>query len=299
MGKRSWLAACCLLLTGCGSGVIGGTVPAPEPVPASPTATISHGNRNGPVATPPPFLVRYGETQLELAPFTYCYRSGCVDGFDDAPVSIGSPEEIFVLVQVEDFDELVVTQAAGDDVCARTIPAEVESLGGGWWRVRPRGPAADYRLSIFASGDGAGDMVADLRWRNPSDQPMPEPDAGLTLIVDHDGRPDSYGLELYLTGLETTPDRASARITVTAANGRSLTFDATRATAGCEADGTVRWDGPADQAKRAAGLGDFPFTMRVEVVLDGVTHVATATYPDDQIKETESSLPLRFEPPLN
>lgn len=111
---------------------------------------------------------------LVLAPYTFCYSTattgGCADGIDNDPPSIGSPGEIFVFVPVEQFDELVVHQTTEDDLSGATVTAEAEFLGSGWWVVRPRGPADDYRVSIFASDTdtGVGDMVADVRWQTPS-----------------------------------------------------------------------------------------------------------------------------------
>jgi hypothetical protein len=62
-------------------------------------------------------------------------------------------------------DQLVVTQAVGRGTCSTL--AQTRRLGGGWWSVRPAGRAGLYRVSLFASGDNAGDMVADLLWRTP------------------------------------------------------------------------------------------------------------------------------------
>jgi hypothetical protein len=271
----------------------------PAGVLADPTETITHGvPHNSSVEQPPPFRVRYGGTELHLLPFTYCYKSGCVDGYDDDPPSIGSPAEIFVFVPVPGMDQLTVDQrGAGGDPCAgRTVAALVTSLGEGWYSVRPRGPADEYLVDIFASG--AGDMVASVRWTTPSDQPLPDPAARLALIADHDGRPDSYGLELAITNLAASPAQYSATITVTAGNGESMTFDATPADSTCVGEGTVLFSGPADKALAASRMGDFPFTMTVALVLDGVTHVATATYPDDEIEGSEPSVRLEFTPPL-
>lgn len=269
----------------------------PAAVPAA-TVTISGGPRHGPeIEQPPPFLVRYGGTELRLFPHTYCYARGCADGFDDDPPSIGSPEEIYVFVPVAGFTNLVVDQVEGEYCVGRQVRAEAVPLGEGWWSVRPRGPAGDYAVTLFASGS-PGDMIGKLLWRTPSDRPLPEPTARLALIADHDGRPDSYGLELVVENLPATPAQVSATITVTAGNGQAMTFDATRSGEGCEGEGRLSFDGPDDLAVQASRLGDFPFTTRVELVLDGVTHVATAVYPDDEIEGNEPSVPLHFDPPL-
>jgi hypothetical protein len=152
------------LLAGCAESTAG---PPPASVP-SPTATATHGNKwpeGGEMEQPGPFEVRYDDEALVLYPYTFCYDNGCADGFDDDPPSVGSPEQIYVDVPVAGFTELDVSQMTGDDDDpGETFEADVEPLGGGWWRVTPGGPADTYSVELFASGDGAGDMVADVRW---------------------------------------------------------------------------------------------------------------------------------------
>lgn len=101
---------------------------------------------------------------------SYCYNGAtmgvCADGFDTDPPSIGSPAEIVVFVPVSGMNQLSVTQIIGKGECGG-LDAPARPLGGGWWSVQPSGPAANYRVSLFASGDGAGDMVADVLWRTP------------------------------------------------------------------------------------------------------------------------------------
>jgi hypothetical protein len=271
--------------------------------------TVTHAINNGD-QEPPPFRVRYGGTELVLDAATFCYTNMCVDGWDNDPPSVGSPEEIFVFAPVRQFDQLTVGQTgesqAGEeatgpaeqsDCAGRRVEADVESLGDGWWRVRPRGPAGTYRFSIFAGG-GGGDMIGDVRWTTPSNRPLPEPAARLALIADHDGRPDSYGLELMVTNLTASPTQYAATITVTAGNGQSLAFEAVPAPDACLGEGAIFFDGPDDQATAAAALGDFPFTTTVELELDGVLYTATAKYPDDEIEGQEPSVALEFDPPL-
>jgi len=293
------------LLAGCagaeGPQPVGGEVggPAPAGVP-SPTATASHGAWPGEqdLDQPPPFEVRTDDVVLSLYAHTFCHGSGCADGADEDPPSVGSPATLFVRVPVDAFTELSASLHADDDLCdGRAVEAAAAPLGGGWWAVTPRGPAGEYRLSLFAAGDGSGDMVGDVLWTTPGDVALPAPTASLVLLADHDGEPDSYGLELSVRDLPATPAEASARITVTAANGRSATIEAERATE-CVGEGALFFDGPDDEARAAARLGDFPFTTRVALVLDGVEHVATATYPDDEIPGAEPSVALDFSPPL-
>jgi hypothetical protein len=171
----------------------------------------------------------------------------------------------------------------------------VEQTAPGQYLLQPAGHADTYDVTLFGRGDG--DLFVTFRWTTPADGPMPVPEARIAVLADHDGRVDSYGIELELSDLAATPREASAEVTVTAADGESLTFSATRAP-GCMAEGTVYWDGPDQAGLRAATLGAAPFTYLVEVVLDGTAHAATATWPDDQIAGYEPAVSLEFDPPL-
>ncbi|MBA2724773.1 MAG: hypothetical protein H0U53_02185, partial [Actinobacteria bacterium] len=143
-----------------------------------------------------------------------------------------------------------------------------------------------------------GDLFVTFRWTTPSDGPLPEPEARAAILADHDGRVDSYGIELQLTNLAETPKEASATITVEAEDGDSITFDAERAGGDCWPEGTVYWDGPDDKGLEAAKLGDGPFRYVVELTLDGREYVGTATWPEDVIKGNEPSAALEFTPDL-
>ena len=84
---------------------------------------------------------------------------------------------------------------------------------------------------------------------------------------------------------------------MTAANGRSLSFEAVRAR-GCFGEGVVYWDGPDRAGLRAADLAPAPFTYDVVVMLDGVRYAARAAWPADEIQGNEPSVALEFSPPL-
>ncbi len=278
-------------MTGCASLRTPGETPGGLP---EPTQTLVHGQSSG---GPPPFVVRHGDSELRLAPTSWCWQSSCADGHDPDPPSVGSPGEVLVFVPVEEFTQLYVSQRSSDDYCtARTIVNEPVELGDGWWSLTAAGPAEDWIVDVFASGDGVGDMIASFVWATTDDLPLPPPTASLTLIVDHDGAPDSYGLELLVNGLTQTPETATASITVTADNGEALTIEAAPAE-GCVGEGALFFDGPDGPARQAAGLGDFPFTYDVTLTLDGVPYEASAVYPDDAPSQ-EIAVPLEFAPAL-
>lgn len=295
------LAVTLLLVSACGvrTELAGGgdeTLP-PSPVAGMPSPTVTR--TGGPdfgaeMDGPPPFTLRYDEQELVLNPHTWCYASGCVDGISEDPPSVGSPESVLVHVPVERF-ELLATFQSANDPCGRYQQVEPAERSG-WHELRPVGRAGEYVVQLFPHG--TGDMVADFTWQTPVDGPLPKPEARLALIADHDGEPDSYGIELALSNLAETPRRAGATIEVTAANGRSLSFDATRAKDGCHPEGSVYFDGPDAQGKQAASLGDMPFHYEVTLQLDGATYHASADYPADEIEGNEPSVALTFTPSL-
>ena len=206
-------------LTGCGSHV--STTGADDPVPVRAGATTPVGTTtSGPdmtgIEAPPPFRVRADDQEIVLRPYAFCFRNGCADGAPTHVVSVGSPAEVHVFVPVDGWD-LEATVTTGDVQCGRRQTVRPDGADG-WYVLRPVGRAGDQRVDLFARGDG-GDMIAAFDWRTTADGALPEPEAVTALIADHDGRPDSYGVELTLSNLASTPESATARVTVTAANG--------------------------------------------------------------------------------
>jgi hypothetical protein len=250
--------------------------------------------RDGP-EPPPPVTVRTKTTALDLEAWTWCYLRGCADGPQpETPPDIGDASEVEVRFPLEGWTFEATFVPVGV-ACPRRHVLPAEQLTGVTHLVRPAGPADTYDVTLFGRGDG--DLFVTFRWTTASDGPMPIPSARLAILADHDGEVDSYGVELELTNLASTPESAVAGVTVTAADGNALTFDASRAE-GCWPDGTVYWDGPAEAGLEAAQLGPAPFTYDVVVTLDGMRYAAEATWPADQIVGNEPSVNLSFAPQL-
>ena len=284
-----------LLLAGCGGGMADEEVVA-GPTTTSPPATTTATEPVAPTESdaPPPVTVRFFDQSVALRAWTYCYGNLCADGSPPAaPADVGSPEEVLVEFPLPDWSFTASFQPAGKP-CGRIQEAPLEAAGDGRFVLRPAGHAGTYDVTLFGRGDG--DLFTTFRWTTPVDGPLPTPQARLAVLANHDGLVDSYGVELELTNLAATPKQASARITVRAANGADVTFDATRSDLGCLPEGTVYWDGPDEQGMAAAALGQGPFTYEVELVLDGARHVAEATWPGDQIAGNEPSVALHFTP---
>jgi hypothetical protein len=303
------LAALALLLAGCGGETGRGTpIAGPEHAnttagpegdavpPASPFPPVSDEPDEYGVIRPPDVRLRYAGSSVELTPYTFCYGTACVDGSPQQSPHVGSPAEVFLDFALPDW-RFQVTQTPAGRRCGRDVAASVERLGARSFVVRPGGHPGSYRITVFARGPDGGDLATEFRWTTPAEGRLPEPRARLALVADHDGEPDSYGVELSISDLAHTPRRATARITGTAANGRSMSFEATRSR-GCRPEGSVLFDGPDHAGRAVAALGPPPFRYRVVLRLDARRYVAVATWPADEIDGNEPSARLVFHPGL-
>jgi hypothetical protein len=186
---------------------------------------------------------------------------------------------------------------AGDE-CSRVTEVPLERRDDGTFVLRPAGYAGSYDVTLFGQGGDSGDLYVAFRWTTPKDGPLPAPEARLAVLANNRGDIDSYGIELEIKNLVRTPSEASAKITVMAPNGRSVTFDGDQEELDCT-EGTVYWGGPDEEGLAAADLSERgPFQYDVQVQLDGVEYRASATWPDDQIVGNEPSVRLNFEPAL-
>jgi len=248
-------------------------------------------------SAPPPVTVAGGGSEIALEPWTYCWRNGCADGVPPQdPPDLGSPARVTVSFPRPGWSLRADLQPAGEP-CGRVQTVALAPGEDGGSSLAPAGPAGVYDVVLMGSGPG-GDVATSFRWTTPVDGPMPVPSARLAVLADHDGRVDSYGVELALDGLAATPREASATVTVTPAEGDPVTFEATPGTATCLPEGSLRFDGPDAQGLEAAASGPPPFDYEVQLVLDGVEHRATATWPPDEVPDGGPSVELDVAPPL-
>jgi hypothetical protein len=246
---------------------------------------------------PPSVVVSAGGTELTLAPWTYCYRSTCADGMPpDDPPHIGSPDEVAVAFPLGGwtfdafFLPLGATCGRRDTTALDRVTATTHSLG-------PVGEPGEQVVTLFARGQGQGDLFVSFRWTVPEGAPFTVPTATASIVADLDGRMDSYGVELGASHLAATPGEATASVVVTSAGGDAHDIALRRLPNGCD-DATVRFDAPVEDGLRAAALGDPPFTYDVTLTVDGTVHRATAVWPDDVDPECSPCVVLRFDPPL-
>ncbi|MEJ5867998.1 hypothetical protein WDV85_09635 [Pseudokineococcus sp. 5B2Z-1] len=245
---------------------------------------------------PPSVVVRGERDAVALAPWTWCWTNGCVDGLPPQdPTDLGSGEQLLVGFPADGWDFEAVLRPAGQPCGpAQTVPLERTATGE--HRLLPAGPAGSYDVDLLGRGP-QGDVVVTVRWTTEADGPLQSPVASLGVLSQDDGTVDSYGVELLLDDLAATPGRAEADITVTSSEGRSTTLEPTRLVGECDEEGRVDFTGPAEQGQRAAALGTAPLTYDVALLLDGRRHTATATWPDDARAE-DGAVALVFTPAL-
>ena len=251
---------------------------------------------DGPLDGPPPVTIHYGDESAELKPWTFCFKNGCADGSPPEDlVDVGSPEQVRVEYPLKDWDFRASFSPSGE-VCGRDQSAKPEETEDGDFIVRPLGYAGTYDVNLTGRGDG--DLFVTFRWTTPSDGPLPRPRAYIGVLADNDGDVDSYGVELSISNMATTPDSARATITVASSEGNSITFDATKRRRRCVPEGSLSWNGPNEKGLEAAELGGPPFQYDVVLTLDGKRYRARATWPDDQIPWLQPYTTLRFRPKL-
>ena len=254
-------------------------------------------DRAGDDLVPPPAVrVHYGDESTALQPWIWCYLSACADGAPPPnPLEVGSPEQIFVEYPLDHWRFTANFQPAGEP-CPRTFPARLEETKPGRFVLTPAGYADEYDVHLFGQGP-EGDASTTFRWTTTFDGPLPTPSANVSIIAAGAAQSDSYGVEMQVQDLGVAPDQVHARITVTAADGDSLTFSP-RPDDQCRADGELYWDGPAAKGKQATRLGPAPFTYDIDLTLDGQTYNAVATWPDDLIPHDKPYVRLHFSPAL-
>ncbi|MGH3386182.1 MAG: hypothetical protein ACRDO1_16515 [Nocardioidaceae bacterium] len=255
------------------------------------------GTSGGPGDAPPAVTVHSGDTSVELAARTYCYRSSCVDGVppETLPV-IAAADRLNVAFPLDGWTFEATFVPAGKQCGGREETVELERTGDTTHVLEPPGEPGTYDVTLFGRGDG--DLFVDFRWTTTAAGGHAAPSATLAVLADNDGDVDSYGVEMAVTHLAETPARVTAEVTVTAANGRSLTFEPVPMKDRCTPAGTVLWGGPDAAGQSAKDLGPAPFTYQVELVIDDVRHVAKARWPADQIVGHEPSVALTFSPAL-
>jgi len=218
----------------------------------------------------------------------------------DGEVTFTFPEAGFTFQA--DFAPLESIDPASDR-CFRARTTVLAPGQDGDFTLPAMGPPSTYLVTLFGEGP-QGDLSGMFVWTTSRPGPETTPTAYLGIAWDRHGQVDgSHGLNLSVSGLARTPTEATATITATAANGKSVTIDAGKASLGCPAEGSVSWwESGESRSQKVVGLGPAPFTYDATLVLDGVSYHATATWPDDHVddpfNDDSAPVPLNFSPAL-
>ena len=305
MRVRAAVLACLLAgfvaLVGCGDEG--------PPPSGSRTPAVGSDDADPDYDSPPALRLLLAEGEVDAWQGSYCWQSGdagtCVDmvGPDDTMLpDVGSPGSVEFRFPVAPttFRATFTPRTKG---CARSYEGVVTELGDGRFRVEPAGPPGRYQVDVWGSAP-QGEAPGSFLWSTPVAGPAVEPSASISIVWAPHGQVEGQQFHLFVEDLPTTPETASATITATAANGESFTFDAGKADLACPSLGEVNFaeGGDGALAEQVAALGPAPFEYAVTLTVDGTTHTAAATWPDDHVEDPfnddPAPVPLVFDPPL-
>lgn len=261
--------------------------------------------------TPPPVQFLAGGKTVNIAPYSFCWfgpegdgvrQSGlCADGWleDKDLVDVADRKAVDFWFAADGDWNFQATFSELGEKCPRRITVPVEKTGEGSFRVTPAGLAGDYRVDLFGRGR-QGSVGAAFKWSTLTRGTMPQPDAYMGLVSGAGGDLQTYGLELSVSDLAATPQTATARVTVTASNGRSMSIDAHRkgSAQNCRDEGSVFFTGDRPQSQQFLALGPAPYTYDVALTLDGSTYAGQGVWPTDERKSERPYVTLTFDPPL-
>lgn len=175
------------------------------------------------------------------------------------PPSVGSPDHVLIDFPLDGWSFHATFQPAGPEVrpdADRSSSSDRPRI----LRLAPRRPCRHLRRDIVRARQRRPrhriSVVHAIRRATPG----AEVAAGL--LAGHDGQLDSYGVELEASNLAKTPAAATAKITATAANGESTTFEATRSRQRCQPDGTLYRDGP--RRPRVGRCSPWPGSLHIQ-----------------------------------
>jgi len=270
-----------------------------SPVPAAQDPTPEVSSEAEPVLNEPPplTLTARGETYTPQYG-SWCWQLTCADGGSGAGIHITGADTINVSFPEPGWTFRADFQRA-DQTCPREQRVELTGDAAQGLALLPAGAAGTYdvRLVGNAPEDSGGSVGTSFRWTTPMDGPLAQPEAWVTAMDIWDGPVNSYGVDLGIANMATTPKVAEASMTVTSAEGRSVTLPLTRDTGVCQTEGSLLFHAPEEDGDRAVATGSPPYTWDVVVVMDGVEHRARAVWPQDDPGDNSGTM-LRFEPAL-
>ncbi len=224
-----------------------------------------------------------GETELVISPYAYCWFADgqglCADG---------APPEVLPSLTMGDDSALAVTFPLDWQLQATLFPdggscegAPVIDVDPGGALLEALGPADTYLVEVVGRGE-EGDGAWAFEVVTTTDRSMPPPFVQVFWNPGQgDLQPDTP-FSAQIGNLPERPSAASAAVTVTASNDASQGFGLVVGDdAGCWSS-TIAAQGPADLTTQILNLGAPPYSVVLEVVVDGQTLVGRPIqWPDD------------------
>ena len=246
---------------------------------------------------PPRFTLFLDRGDVRLSPWTACVGNGCFDGSPpDELESVASAQRVEFGFDIAGWDFEATFREIGKK-CPRMITVPARKTSDRTFVVEPAGLAGKWDVDLFGRGPG-GDAITTFRWNTPRDGTMPQAATGsAAVLAGHDGELDSYGVEVGVSDLAVHPEHASATVQVTSSQGKGTTID-TRWERGCYNAGSLWFTASDDEGRRAAALGEGPFSYTVKLTLDGTTYTGRGTWPDGEIEDNEPNVALTWTPVL-
>lgn len=275
LGRRLVPALSCLTLWAAGCSV-------PAAVTGPPTITVG-----GPRAT------------VDLQPWSYCWGSVCADGAPPQSLPAAGAGDRLTLSSRDAGLRLSAQFVAADQDCPRSQHVTLGTMGR-QLSLWPAGPAGTYDVQLHVEGPQGHSASYSFRWTTTRDGVWPVPAASASVLADDSGTTTSYGVEVSVENLATTPRQASATIEVTSAEGRTTSIRPPRVRIGegCDPTGSLAFSAGESAAQAVIASGSLPFEYEVRLVLDGRTYRGTGTWPDDQRADAHPSVELDFRPAL-
>lgn len=209
---------------------------------------------------------------VDLEPWSACWGNGCYDGSAPADLQdVGRTDSVeFSFVRGGWTFEATFRESGVR--CPRQITVPTTKLSETRFRLDPAGNAGSWDVDVFGRGPG-GDVITTFRWTTERSGTFPDGvTSSLAVLVDHDGKLDSYGVELAINDLARRPTNASAVVTVIASNGDRATIDlGPMPKENCTSAGQTYWTKPASVGRPATALHGDLFTYVARLTLDGAT----------------------------
>ena len=240
------------VLAGCGD--VGGST-APPRSSSDPSSGATSPAEDPPALKAPMVRLHLQNGAVDLKPWTACYGNGCFDGSPPKDlVDVGVTEAVEFSFARSGWSFEATFREPGDD-CPRRITVPTTKVSDTRFRVEPAGNLGEWEVDVFGRGPG-GDVITTFHWRTPTAGAFPDAATGtVAVLADHDGRLDSYGVELSVSDLARTPKEASATVTVLAADGQRAEIDlGPKPQERCWSAGQIFWTQPEGVARSATHL---------------------------------------------